>query len=481
MTLILLACIGLNASAAPDFSRNGSLYVWDFSASGTVSKSVVHALTEEFESALIDAHIYNVVERRDVNRLLRQSANERAIVELGSIPNDDIKLLRAKHADGVVFGDVADDNNGIVGVTVTYVTFDSVKQWKKATSIRIDQLYLREGRAAAIHILIAAIAQDSDISGMFDRVRIGKEPDQKASLEAFERAVPVSNGEAAAFFRAGDLAFAAGQFKEAATNYQRSLDLVATPPGFLNLGLSLQAIAKWQPAHDAFQRGLDLARARHDGAFEAILLTYLAITDVDLGLGLPEVKPLLDRALSLHEKSGNALGEARALLVLADASRTQTGPAYRLDLLRRAERLYTQSQDQLGQAAVMYEQGFAQVDAGDLDTALKSFEEADAAYYAMGYAWGRTTTQNALAIVYRLRGDMANAIRATQKTLELANDTGNSAAEANATQNLCYLNIQSGHYDAAEPYCKDAVMKMQHLHDGRRIGNAWGTLGLMYR
>jgi tetratricopeptide (TPR) repeat protein len=89
---------------------------------------------------------------------------------------------------------------------------------------------------------------------------------QKATLTGFERelkeAAAEKESEARDYFKAAERDFAAQRYRDAASNYQKSIDVLPTISGYLNLGITLRHIADFQRTAAAFRSGLQEARRK---------------------------------------------------------------------------------------------------------------------------------------------------------------------------------------------------------------------------
>ena len=140
------------------------VYIWDFVDNKGQQTDLTNRITSEFEEALIQAKCYQVVERRDVDKLLAHIKNEKAIAELNDLSKgSQSKIKEITHAKIVVFGKVDDDiESGQIKFSVSFQHFDSSK---KVWSTRIPRgLRLHtESRENAMKGLVKEIC-GSDLS-----------------------------------------------------------------------------------------------------------------------------------------------------------------------------------------------------------------------------------------------------------------------------------------------------------------------------
>lgn len=83
---------------------------------------------------------------------------------------------------------------------------------------------------------------------------------EKATSEGFrkeaEETASVLVDVAEDYFKAAERDFEVMQYQDAATNYEKSIDLLPTMAGYLNLGLSLWHVSNYAESQDAFISGL---------------------------------------------------------------------------------------------------------------------------------------------------------------------------------------------------------------------------------
>ncbi len=136
--LILLA----TASAYGQSNTRERVYVWEFH-SNIKDPDLIDNITDEFETALLATGRYEVVERRQLSRLLSRRDNE--VTDMANLGASDATLLKGKGAQDVFFGKVINDpDSGSVRLTVTLESFDSSIQLKK--SVRMRPVELRDDR-----------------------------------------------------------------------------------------------------------------------------------------------------------------------------------------------------------------------------------------------------------------------------------------------------------------------------------------------
>ncbi|MGH9822005.1 MAG: CsgG/HfaB family protein [Blastocatellia bacterium] len=134
------------------------VYIWDFTDRDGKQTDLTTRLTAEFEEALSKAKCYQVLERRQFDRLLAHIKNEKAIIDLNDISKASrVEVRTITNAQIVVFGRVDDDlDSGQVKISVSLQRFDSTKEVR---SIRIPrgQRFDSQSRENAMQQLVQEI------------------------------------------------------------------------------------------------------------------------------------------------------------------------------------------------------------------------------------------------------------------------------------------------------------------------------------
>ena len=125
-------------SAASLSAKPSRVYVADFTSTTLHDDNLLLSFTDQFETALIDSHVYTVLNRDHLAKLLRESKSEASLTSLQDISSQvRSRIQHLEAADAVIFGQVTDDlDSGELIITVTLETFDSVKQWKHSKTMK---------------------------------------------------------------------------------------------------------------------------------------------------------------------------------------------------------------------------------------------------------------------------------------------------------------------------------------------------------
>lgn len=155
--LAALACLAVHAASA-----KSAVYVADFFTRDREITPLTMKLTGDFELALGGTNKYDILERRDFDKLRAEAKNEAAIAEISGMSGELVSALKAKNADMVVFGEVFDDiDSGQVSVTVSFVTFSGSKRLLLNTKIPRGKINDGDTRTAAMEELAKKVASSS--------------------------------------------------------------------------------------------------------------------------------------------------------------------------------------------------------------------------------------------------------------------------------------------------------------------------------
>src|SRR5262249_6220230 len=121
--------------------------------------------------------------------------------------------------------------------------------------------------------------------------------------------------EAFDYFKAGTSELVSHRYEDAALSFRRSVSLIPTMSGHLNLGISLFALNDFKRAEDNFREGLVIAQSQSDALFSAFFYGNLALIASQNGRG-EEAKQLVTEAIHLHKKLNQQKGEAFGLMNL---------------------------------------------------------------------------------------------------------------------------------------------------------------------
>jgi tetratricopeptide (TPR) repeat protein len=213
------------------------------------------------------------------------------------------------------------------------------------------------------------------------------------AIEAFAKVGQVHRREADA--GAGDAWAALGRWDEAIAHYRRALDIREDAGVYQKLGLAQQKAGDRQGAIASFERALELN-------------PNLVSVYRDLA-GLYRASGRADRAEALQQQAENAQRDKQGEEHFVRATKAYLSRDYPLAIAE-----YLKSIEANPLSPVPYGNlGYVYFDSGDLDKAYEYHRKA------LDIDIGSAISHYGLALVYRARGDKANAIRHWEEYLRL--------------------------------------------------------------
>jgi tetratricopeptide (TPR) repeat protein len=264
------------------------------------------------------------------------------------------------------------------------------------------------------------------------------------------------------FFKSGEHYFAEKRYRDAATSYQASLDVIPTLSAYLNLSLSLRYLSDYQSAEPVVQRGLQLARSRSQRKFEGHFLLTLAAILIPQGK-LEQADDALRQSLEIFKQVDDRLGQANAILNLGDTSFSVGNLDDALRRFQEALKLFETMHNVLGEANAHNNIGLVHVDRFQFDEASAAFQSALEKYREIDNLMGQTTTFGNIANVYAYQGKYQHAEDSFQSGIEIARKAGNLEGQARLMANLGNL------YDKEEKTQDSLKIELQALELAKGI------------
>lgn len=156
MSILFFSLAAIILPISTLFAQNAKLkvYVWDFSVSNDSLRRYGTDFTDDFETELIKFDIYEVLDRRNLNRIMIQKDMEKSISKIENLSTQSKNELKVKEGDAVFFGELKFDNSGgkyKLSITLEKLNGDLVRKG----SILIDkgEIYHPPTRKEKIEIL----------------------------------------------------------------------------------------------------------------------------------------------------------------------------------------------------------------------------------------------------------------------------------------------------------------------------------------
>ena len=173
------------------------------------------------------------------------------------------------------------------------------------------------------------------------------EPIRKASFNGFEKELEEAVSEhsnrinnAKNYFKAGEHNRISFRFREAAVNYQKSINSFPTISAYLNLGNSFLMNADFEDAKQALTTGLSLAKEREKLEFEGALFNNLGIVYSFKKNMIDQALMSFEKALKIYEKTSDNLGKANILSNIGNVYLEKGKKKEAFDILGQALDIY---------------------------------------------------------------------------------------------------------------------------------------------
>jgi len=266
---------------------------------------------------------------------------------------------------------------------------------------------------------------------------------QEATLSGFDKEVEDAAEEmkrnAKNYFNAGKADSTQHRYKDAAANYQKSIDALPTMSAYLNLGTSLLYISDFPGAEDAWISGLQIALKKQMKEFEGSFLGNIGLAYAEQGK-LEEAVNALQESLEIYQQLGNQLGQASALGNI----------------------------------------GAVHIQRGKWEEVMNPLQEALEIYQQNGNPLGQANVLGNIGIFYRIDEKPEEALKCHQEALELHKQIGNPLGQANALSNIGNIYTDQRKLEEALNYQKEALEIHRQIDDQLGQANDLSNIGNVY-
>jgi CHAT domain-containing protein len=173
----------------------------------------------------------------------------------------------------------------------------------------------------------------------------------------------------------GDSDLAIDCFKQSASVWRSTSDLVWLPRALDSLGQVQFQFGDFPAALATFKEGLEISKRSGSGENEGYGLANVGQVELSLG-SYQDALGHLQQALALTESIGNRGGEAYVLSMLGLLARAQGNSAGAIDYFNKTIRLREATLDREGTADALYQLAVTQRDLGDLEAAEGNIRRA---------------------------------------------------------------------------------------------------------
>ena len=281
--------------------------------------------------------------------------------------------------------------------------------------------------------------------------------------------------EATAYFSAACYDLRAGRYREAAYNFQKSIDILPTASAYLNSGVALLFVDDLPQAHDAFLKSLQLASKRENPnsrASSLVLLGKVFLIQGKIQQALAYAQDALDLFRLIHQ---NPVGEALALSTIGIVHRHQRNLAEALVYAQDALDLFHQSRVPIGEAEEYINIGNAYSAQGNLTEAMKSFQKALRLSQEIGFV-GEINAYLHIGKLYQAQGKSSQAQVSYQVALERSQEIGNPTFVAAARTAATIFYATQGQLNKEE--CASTLVD---LKQSQQIGSSLNEASSLFR
>lgn len=255
----------------------------------------------------------------------------------------------------------------------------------------------------------------------------------------------------------------------------------------------------WTFFPDDLEYGLRLAQAQISGERAAPALQTLAalrrlpqplrddpridLIEAAATEGLSDYKRQQSAAARAAAK-GTALGArllvANARLIEGSAWRELGQPAKALAAASESKRILAAAGDQSGAARAIHMTAILLFDQGDLDGALRMFEETLAIFSHIGNRYRTATSKGNMALVLKARGELDRARQLYEECLALLQELGDRTGVATSLNNIANVYYAQGDLAAAEERFEKALAVYREIGNKSGVALELNNLGTLH-
>lgn len=269
---------------------------------------------------------------------------------------------------------------------------------------------------------------------------------QKATLSGFDEELQDIAEEykekSKTYFKAGEIDFEAERYRDAISNYKKSIETLPTISAYLNLGASLFYISDYHDAQNAYNSGLQIAREKNKKNYIGPLTANISKIYILTGKSSVALQYLME-ALNIYKEEGNKQGEASTLMHLGILNHYLNNPEEALNYYKKS-------------SAIAEDIGFREISVANLTN---------------------------IALVYsEFLEKPKEALKYHQKALDANKEMGDKQGEAISLGNigLIYAKFFEKPTDALT-YFKNAQTINEEIGSKKGIASDTGNIGFAYQ
>jgi tetratricopeptide (TPR) repeat protein len=268
---------------------------------------------------------------------------------------------------------------------------------------------------------------------------------QKATSVGFAKETGAAGAgrlsEAKDYFGAGERAFAETRYRDAAHSYRKSIDVLPTMAGYLNLGIALSFSSEPSPAEQVLHDGIQMARKNQERGFESAFFRAFGTLFANQGR-LEKALTFHEGALGIARQNCDPLGQATALDSIGWVLYEQRNLPEALEAFEGARRVFRESRIRLGQAMTLNAIGMVYADQGRLEEALKAYQGALQIARQTGDLFSQAASLNNIGLLRSTQGRFSDALIAYTAALEIYRGLGHLLEQADSLSNIAILSAK---------------------------------------
>ena len=250
-------------------------------------------------------------------------------------------------------------------------------------------------------------------------------------------------------------------------------DRKETSHALMNIGIIHFMQKRYQPALDAYQKGLTIEEELGRKSESASFLTSIGLVQSALGKPQQAIE-YLNRGLAIHEELNEKIATAQALENIGDIHYEQGDYALASDFYRRSLKWLESKTAYAGRllkiAKTEYEQGNDEAAIGFYAEAVSRFESAGDKR-SIGYALHN------IANIFYSQGDYAQAMNYYHRCHAIEKEAGTRQGVASALQGIGLIHSLDGNHALALEAYRENLSVAESLTDKANIAAAWQKVG----
>ncbi len=285
--------------------------------------------------------------------------------------------------------------------------------------------------------------------------------------------------EAIECFKLAERHFSKNQYKNAATEYQKSAFSVSTKCAYLNLGIAMCYVSYFQRATDAFETGLPIAQREEDTKFVAAFSCNSGILHRERGK-LTEALTCFKQAYGKGVEIGDSLGQACALGNIGSVYLLQG----RIDEAMKSWEVtcerFERARCAVGRAVALDNIGSVYGGKRNFKRALKYHREARKIHREMYNLMGEAQTLSDIGYVCLKLNRRRRSLRASRAALKFAEQLGSLVDQAKAHGNIGLVFEKKGKLEDSLTSVQKSLELYKQVGNPVGVGNQLASIGAIY-